>query len=434
MPEKTATPPSPPVSAPPEAPPEPIRRPAKFAAEVLDPNAIHVVERLRAAGFTAYLVGGCVRDLLAGLLPKDFDVATDARPQQIRRLFRTAHIIGRRFRLVHVRFGTRVVETSTFRRNPRDGEVAEEGEDVLLREDNVFGTPWEDARRRDFPLNGLFWDAETHEVIDYVGGLADVDGRVIQTIGDPWLRFREDPVRMMRACKFAARLRFAIAPQTWQAIRDCHADILRAAPARLLDETYKILKAGASSGSFRLLHEAGLVGDLWPELASALAERPDALERFAGRLRVLDGHPAERERHGNPLLLAPLLFPLAADLVALDREVDEHALDAAIEDRLRPIATRYRVARRDIGWARLIIHSQRRFLGWGRQRIPARDLVVRDYFDAALEFLRMRAIAGEAPATLVDDWRTRASVEAHRPRVMSLPPPRQRRGGRRRGR
>src|SRR5437899_1372426 len=180
----------------------------------IDPDALKVLYRLKNHGYVAYLVGGGVRDLLLGRRPKDFDIGTSAHPQQVKRLFRNCFIIGRRFRLCHVRFGRKVVEVSTFRRQAE----ADEG-DTLIRRDNTFGTPEEDAFRRDFTVNALFYDIATFSVIDYVGGLEDLERRTIRTIGDPGIRLREDPVRMLRAVALAARLDFSIDPDTVEAIR-----------------------------------------------------------------------------------------------------------------------------------------------------------------------------------------------------------------------
>ncbi len=411
----------------------PVRRNARFSPDVLDRDAIEVVSRLRDAGFETYLVGGCVRDLLVGITPKDFDVATAARPRQVKRVFTRARIIGRRFRLVHVPFGEKVIEVSTFRRNPREGEPAPEGDDVLLREDNVFGTAEEDAVRRDFPLNALFYDPEMAEVVDWVGGLADLERQVLRTIGDPWHRFREDPVRILRAAKFAARLRFRIEDGTWAAMVGCRGEIRKSAAARLLEELLKILRGGHATGTMRLLHECGILYELFPELGPVLKDDPGALERFLARFRALDAARDDRERHGNPLLLAPLVYPVAAPLVEANA-AEVQTLGEAVHAALAPLGARFRVPRRDLEWLRLMALSQRRFLGWGRNVLPAGDFVRRDFFPAALAFLRMRAQCGEVPETLVRDWIARAAAEPPSPPVVSVPPPRRRRGGRRRGR
>jgi tRNA nucleotidyltransferase/poly(A) polymerase len=232
----------------------------------IDPDADRVVRKLTRAGFKAYLVGGCVRDLLVSRTPKDFDVATSATPNEIKATFRNSRIIGRRFRLAHVFFGSKIIETSTFRANPRD----EDDHDLLIRRDNVFGTETEDARRRDFTINGLFYDVEREEVIDHVGGLADLDARLIRTIGDPDIRFQEDPVRMLRAIKFAARLSFGFDPATWRALLRWRSEISKCAPPRLLEEIHRLLRGGAARRSFELMVETGVLAVLSPYLAGLL--------------------------------------------------------------------------------------------------------------------------------------------------------------------
>src|SRR5215831_14869359 len=232
----------------------------------IDPDADRVVRKLTRAGYKAYLVGGCVRDLLVQRTPKDFDVATSATPNEIKSSFRNSRIIGRRFRLAHVFFGSKIIETSTFRANPRD----EDDHDLLIRRDNVFGTETEDARRRDFTINGLFYDVEREEVIDHVGGLADLDARRIRTIGDPDIRFQEDPVRILRAIKFAARLDFGFEPGTWQALLRWRGEIAKCAPPRLLEEIHRLMRGGAARRSFELLVETGVLAVLSPYLAGLL--------------------------------------------------------------------------------------------------------------------------------------------------------------------
>ncbi|MGZ4808627.1 MAG: hypothetical protein ACXV7D_04790, partial [Thermoanaerobaculia bacterium] len=179
-------------------------------------NVLKVLYRLHRSGYRAYLCGGSVRDLLMSRTPKDFDIATDAHPMEIRRLFRNSRIIGRRFRLAHVIFQDMIVEVSTFRREPE--RPTEENAELLVTDDNTFGSPLQDARRRDFTINGLFYNIADFSVIDYVGGLEDLDAHRIRVIGDPDVRFREDPVRMMRAIEFASRLGFEVEPATWDAL------------------------------------------------------------------------------------------------------------------------------------------------------------------------------------------------------------------------
>src|SRR5438309_9339043 len=295
----------------------------------IDPDALKVLYRLRQFSHTAYLVGGSVRDLLLARRPKDFDIGTSAHPSQVKKLFRNCWIIGRRFRLAHVRFGQKIIEVATFRRQVAAGEEvfqygvpapihhaqAERGErlrpapnelsrgaasgggapraqeDVspaepfrgaaapgvnnehLIHRDNTFGTPEEDAFRRDFTINALFYDIATFSIIDYVGGLDDVRARIVRAIGDPEVRFREDPVRMLRAVALAARLDFAIEPPVLDAIRLLRGEIVKSSPARILDEVYKILRQSASRRTFQMLHDAGLLAYLLPEADQAIAEQ-----------------------------------------------------------------------------------------------------------------------------------------------------------------
>lgn len=263
-----------------------MRRRGLIARGLLDDRALFVVKRLQRVGHEAYLVGGCVRDLIAGLEPKDFDVATDARPNRIKRLFRSARVIGRRFRLVHIRFpGDHVVETSTFRGDPeraRDveamsGDAAQGGArggrgDWHQLAENVFGTAPEDARRRDFTINALFFDPIRDEVIDYVGGLSDLEQGLIRSIGPPAERLREDPVRMLRAVHFAQRMDFKLEQQLEAAIVG-EADALRdASQARLYVELVKMLTRGRARDTFRRLHDLGVLRVWLPELAEFLDE------------------------------------------------------------------------------------------------------------------------------------------------------------------
>ncbi len=237
----------------------------------IDSDADRVVRKLTRAGYKAYLVGGCVRDLLVGKTPKDFDVATSATPNEIKSTFRNSRIIGRRFRLAHVFFDQKIIETATFRANPRE----EDEHDLLIRRDNVFGTESEDAKRRDFTINGLFYDVEREEVIDHVSGLADLEAKLVRTIGDPDIRFQEDPVRMLRALKFAARLDFGFEPSTWKALLRWRSEISKCAPPRLLEEMHRLLRGGAARRSFELMVETGVLAVLSPYLAGLL-EGPGA--------------------------------------------------------------------------------------------------------------------------------------------------------------
>src|SRR6476660_2054656 len=249
----------------------------------IDPDALKVLYRLRQAEHTAYLVGGSVRDLLLSRRPKDFDIGTSAHPYQVKKLFRNCWIIGRRFRLAHVKFGQKVIEVATFRRQVAPGEevvqdgvpapdpTTPEGEHLIHR-DNTFGTPEEDAFRRDFTINALFYDIATFSVIDYVGGLDDLRASVVRSIGDPDMRFREDPVRMMRAVALASRLDFRIDQPVLDAIQRHRLEIARSSAPRLLEEYYKILRSGASEKTFRELARLGLLEPISAELHEGAVE------------------------------------------------------------------------------------------------------------------------------------------------------------------
>ncbi|PJA41546.1 MAG: polynucleotide adenylyltransferase PcnB, partial [Lysobacterales bacterium CG_4_9_14_3_um_filter_62_6] len=240
----------------------------------ISPNALRVLYKLRDAGFTAYLVGGAVRDLLLQGLPKDFDVATNAHPEQVKHLFRNCRLIGRRFRLAHVHYGAEIIEVATFRGIEDDGSGARELVDGRIVRDNVYGTIEEDAVRRDFTVNALYYAIDDYSVRDYVGGFQDVRDRVLRLIGEPTRRLREDPVRMLRTARFAAKLGFSIDPAIVSAISQLK-DLLNAAPAaRLFDECLKMFMAGYALASFRQLWQLRLFEVLFPETALALRADP----------------------------------------------------------------------------------------------------------------------------------------------------------------
>jgi len=274
-------------------------------------SAIKVLYRLHRSGFLAYMVGGAVRDLLLNRRPKDFDIGTNARPQQVRQLFRNARLIGRRFRLARVAFGTEIVEVATFRRSPEPPEM-EDGEtaDVLAEAPEVdeYGTPHEDALRRDFTVNGLFYNVADFTVIDHVNGLADLRAGVIRTIGPARGRFGEDPVRMMRAVEYAARLGFRLDDELAEALDGLHGEIHRAAPARIGYELGESLKGGQALPIFRGLEEHGLLLHIVPEAHAALSRRSDGL--LWRLLAVADQAVRRGDRVPEEALLGTLFLPV----------------------------------------------------------------------------------------------------------------------------
>ena len=251
----------------------------------ISPSALRVLYRLREGGFQAFLVGGAVRDLLLGLSPKDFDIATDAHPEQVRKLFRNCRLIGRRFHLAHVRFGPEIIEVATFRAAhtevDEDNSVDEVGHRVLdehgrILRDNLYGTIEEDVWRRDFTANALYYNIEDYSIWDYVGGVPDASARVLRMIGDPETRYREDPVRMLRAARFAAKLGFTLHPDSEAPVHKLAYLLDGVPPARLFDETMKLLLAGSAAASCNLLARLGLLGHLMPDLVRAVNEAPES--------------------------------------------------------------------------------------------------------------------------------------------------------------
>jgi len=387
----------------------------------IDPDALKVLYRLKNHGYVGYLVGGGVRDLLLERRPKDFDIGTSAHPQQVKKLFRNCFIVGRRFRLCHVRFGKKVIEVSTFRRQAEP----EEG-DTLIRRDNTFGSPEEDAFRRDFTVNALFYDIATFSVIDWVGGLEDLKERVIRTIGDPGVRLREDPVRMLRAVALCARLGFRIDRDTTEAIRALRGEILRSSPARILDEFYKILRQGRSRETLQQLHDLGLLAYLLPEADQAMA---NGGERLLGSLARLDEYRnagrAAPEDLTNALLMGTLLVPLGVPLArvnvppAVRRREDaarppdppedvaaEIAALGGAEEEDQPSGPTNLIlpfARRDLDRLRLILLAQRRLLEAGSPPAARQAVLGRNYFEEAVRWLEIHG--GPEGQSLATHWR-----------------------------
>ena len=420
-----------------------------LSRKLIDPEALKVLYRLNQAGFTAYLVGGSVRDLLLGRKPKDFDIGTSAQPYEVKKLFRNCWIIGRRFRLAHVRFGDKTIEVATFRRQvsaeeaaadsplqtlaPPESDVAapelEDARDRLIHRDNTFGTPEQDAFRRDFTINALFYDIETFSIIDYTGGLEDLQKGIVRCIGVPEERFQEDPVRMMRAVAMAARLDFTIDAPIEVAIAAHRSDIARSAPARLIEEFYKLLRSGASERAFRMLAEHKLLEPISEELQThagdALWQSLAALDSYRRR------HESAPDTLTNPILLGSLLMPVppaARGVTHPPRWTDDMKKEPRISLGLLPLA------RRDIERLRQILGLQRRLLDGKLAPRARRALMHKGTFREALTWLEIHGQAPEAVA----EWRAFIDhATAHPPEhgegeAEGEPPRRRRR--RRRGR
>jgi poly(A) polymerase len=385
-----------------------VRHDVVFDEDRIDPDAAKVVRRLDRAGFEAYLVGGCVRDLLLGGKPKDFDVATSARPEDVRGLFRNCRIIGRRFRLAHILFGGKVVEVATFRRNPAMEAPEEDGadvvDDILIRSDNVFGEAHEDALRRDFTMNALFYDLDRRQVLDWCGGLADVKRRAIHTIGDPTVRFREDPIRILRAVKFAARLDLGIAPDVYDAMVATRKDLGKAARPRLFEE---LLRGGAAHRSMWLLWETGAMSVVLPELAAFLDDEEatqGGAERFYRKMDAIDAMTRSRGRPLDDIVLWTVLLKEPLD-EACAGEKDKIG---AAADFLDPVIERVAVPRRIADGVRRIVAILPR-LGAGRAGRFGRT----ELMGSALDVLEAELLASGRGADMVQ--RMRAAEAAGRP-------------------
>jgi len=452
----------------------------------IDADALKVLYRLQEGGYTAYLVGGSVRDLLLSRRPKDFDIGTSAHPYQVKKLFRNCWIIGRRFRLAHVRFGLKAIEVATFRKNIPAGSEAEPAEappsphatdaaDLLIKHDNTFGTPEEDAFRRDFTINALFYDIATFSIIDYVGGLQDLKDGLLRCIGDPNDRFQEDPVRMLRAIVMASRLGFRIDEPVVKAIATHRKLMATASPARLIEEYYKILRSGAAEVTFRALAEHRLLEPVTPEIQRgaknvALWESLAALDAY--RRKFESAPPSMR----NPILLGTMLLPLGLMPKKAHNRFDEdedegnseepsqNGEDEAAEPgnaKALPQPTSHKsrfkrppkepilkigslpIARGDTERLRQILSLQSRIADLEMTPRAKRALMHRGPFEDALTWFE---IHGNAPAVL-EHWK--GFIEALGPEALHPPAPepgaplvdqrapganRRRRGRRRRGR
>ncbi|MFT7463096.1 MAG: poly(A) polymerase, partial [Pseudohongiellaceae bacterium] len=380
----------------------------------LNPRAVEVVSRLTQEGFESYLVGGCVRDLLLDQTPKDFDVSTEARPRQIRRIFRNCRVIGRRFKLAHVTFGELIIEVATFRQNPTaetastgdgddtEGEEQEQEIDtdaLLIVRDNVFGTAEEDSVRRDFTINALLYDVNTNEVIDYVGGFEDIENRLLRTIGEPAIRFAEDPVRMLRAIKFTARLDLNLEPTLEAALHSCSPLIENSSPARVIEEIFKLLACGHSETSLAMLLDYGLLQRLLPELADYWADHRDELLALGRAVDFVDGG---KRRVSNAFLLSVLFHdPFRAQLAA------QEGTDPMVvmSDLVAPAALRTSIPRRDVAHMKHMLVTQLRLERNRRgRRFRMAEFLERPSTHEAIDLLYVRCLAGAVDADRHAEW------------------------------
>jgi poly(A) polymerase len=397
-------------------------------------NVLKVLYRLHRSGYRAYLCGGSVRDLLMDRTPKDFDVATDAHPMEVRRLFRNSRIIGRRFRLVHIIFQDQNVEVATFRREPERG-VPEEGDDnILITDDNTFGSPLQDARRRDFTINALFYNIADFSVIDYVDGLDDLTGRRVRVIGDPDVRFREDPVRMMRAIEFASRLDFDIEPATYDAILRHRNEILKASPPRVSEEILELLRRGWSRDAIELMIETALLEPLLPEVYNAI--RDDRAPYFWKMLEVLDRTVQSGRKISDAVSLSVLFLPwIIAELEkeeARRLELTEAKMRIGeviifIRDLIQPLCTRMSLAAGTRHHIEQTLETLWRLLEMPNERRAMFRFVFREPFNDALALLELYALSSGRYVEQYRQWQAFAQRARRAGDAEAPPPPRKRR-------
>ena len=392
----------------------------------ISPSALRVLYRLHEAGYGAYLVGGAVRDLLLGEHPKDFDIATDATPEQVKHLFRNCRLIGRRFRLAHVVYGREIIEVATFRANTDDGSGdREQDQEGRVLRDNVYGTIEDDAERRDFTANALYYAISDFSVRDYVGGFEDVNNRVMKLIGDPETRYREDPVRMLRAVRLAAKLRFRIDAASADPIPKLASLLQEASAARLFEECLKLFLSGHAEASFLGLEAHGLLAGLLPETAVALASnRSGALRRMLLEgLRATDARIAADEPVSPAFLFALLLWPAYCRTLAMLQaqgvhvaEAERRAADRVTLHQLTTVALprRFSLPMQEI-WL-----LQSRFTQRQRKRVVR--LLAHPRFRAAYDFLLLRQSASDSHADDIAFWDEAQRDPDHALAVAALAP------------
>ena len=374
--------------------------------------AVSIVERLQNAGYQAYLVGGCVRDMMLGITPKDFDVATSATPEQVRAEFRNARIIGRRFKLVHIHFGREIIEVATFRANhPQDDEdedsnQSSRNESGRILRDNVYGTLEEDAQRRDFTINALYYDPVTERVLDFANGVHDIRNRLIRLIGDPQQRYKEDPVRMLRAVRFAAKLDFGIEKHSATPIRPL-APMLRDIPAaRLFEEVLKLFLNGYAEPTFEMLVDLELFEPLFPASSKALEYNPTYTHTLISEALANTDLRVKQNKPVTPaFLFAALLWPaLPARVLRLQERgmPPIPAMQEAAHELIAEQCQRIAIPKRFTMPIREIWDMQ--------ERLPRRSgkradlLLDNPRFRAGYDFLLLRETAGEETDGLGDWW------------------------------
>ena len=413
--------------------PEPIivpRAKHPISRKNIDPDALKVLYRLHNHGYKAYLVGGSVRDLLLARRPKDFDVGTDASPKDIRRLFANSVIIGRRFKIVHIRFrNNKIIEVTTFRKK---GEEDESRPGMPTARDNTFGTPQEDAFRRDLTINGVFYNIKDYTIIDYVGGLEDLENRVIRMIGDPKTRITEDPVRIIRAIRHAARTGFTIEPETQRAIRELRRNLTHCSSARFHEELVKELRGGYSQETLRLFKEYGILEVLFPEMHKAVDEQDIIAESFYSCLGLLDAMTRSGREFSVPFLFSVPMLPVVTAMVRTHTRTPEAKPDIPrlIGGFLTQSLSKVGVSKRTIDNMRHLLYLNWKMLGMLEQGYVSSNIRHKAHFSEAFDLLAITTKAsGAFPNT---SWPPGPEGFEPLKRLIRAPKKRKRRGPRNR--
>lgn len=373
----------------------------------VDKDALYVLEKLTAAGYVAYLVGGGVRDLLLKRKPKDYDISTSAEPEMIKRLFRNCILIGRRFRLAHIRFGKKIIEVSTFRSGDNEN-------DALIIRDNEWGSEEEDVLRRDFTINGLFYDAAKQTVIDYVDGFKDLEKRSLRTIGQPYIRFKQDPVRMLRLLKFKARFDFEIDPHAHTALVESKHEIIKSSSARVLEELLRMLESGAARPFFKLLIDYGFLQIILPAIASFMETREG--EEIYTFLTEIDKLILENPELDRAIPLSCLVFPLfkrRIETLFTGRDKPPHLgeiQNEAFELLDESFDSFFHVPKKIKITIASILTTQYRLIPFDKKR-PRSFRVPNDpSFGLALSFLKLRAQLEPSLQKILTEWQ-QVSIE-----------------------
>jgi len=420
--------------------PEIIPRSAhNVSREEISKSALKVLYRLHKSGYQAFLVGGCIRDAMIGLHPKDFDVATDATPDEVKALFSNCRLIGRRFRLAHVRFGREIIEVATFRAAANhDGDDAEQDVEGRIIRDNVYGSIEEDVWRRDFTCNALYYNIADFSIWDYAGGVADIRDRVLRLIGDPGQRLREDPVRMLRAVRFAAKLGFDIADDVVQAIAGNTQLLANVPAARLFDEFLKLFQAGHAEKTFELLRHYDLFAELFPATDAAIGDDDGFLPFIMAALRNTDRRVAAGKSVTPMFLLGVFLWSptrrLAEKIRSEEKMSEGQALSLASYQLVADQQRRVAIPRRFTVPMREMLALQPRFSTTRGKR--AMNFLEHRRFRAAYDFMVLLTEVGQFDEQLMAFW-TDAQCQSREDRAESFQihgKPRGRRRNRRRGR